>query len=83
MPEADAGAGDGAAPPAEQLFSAGPTMMGAEAREMLLSGDKDAGLVAYKLRMYRKMDADDDNKACRPPPGRSLRKQRFCAPEEL
>ena len=41
-------------------------MMGAKAREMLLSGDKNAGLASYKSRMYRKMDADDGEKACPP-----------------
>lgn len=64
MPVADdEGEDDGASAP-EQLFSAEPTMMGAEARTLLLSGDKDAGLTSYKKRMYRKMDADDDDRVC-------------------
>jgi hypothetical protein len=64
MPESDStGEELDGAPTGEQLFSAGPTMMGAEARDMLLAGDKDQGLACYKRRMYRKMDADNDEKA--------------------
>lgn len=62
MPEEDMGEEADGAPTAEELFSAGPTMMGAKARNMLLSGDKNAGLASYKSRMYRKMDADDEEK---------------------
>lgn len=42
----------------EVLHSATATMMSAAAREVLLSGDKDAGLQAYKDRCYRKMEAE-------------------------
>jgi hypothetical protein len=62
IPEPNEEDADGS-PAAEQLFSAAPTMMVADARDMLLNGDRDAGLASYKQRMYRKMDANDDEKA--------------------
>jgi hypothetical protein len=50
---------------AEELFSAVPTMMTGEARNMLLSGDPE-GLAAYKRRSYRKMEADGPEKVRQP-----------------
>ena len=49
-----AAAAPAAAPPPR---SATATMMTAEARELLLAGDGEAGLRAYKERIYRKMGA--------------------------
>ena len=46
--------------PGEVLHSAGATMMSEAARTLLLAGDKEAGLAAYKDRMYRKMGATND-----------------------
>lgn len=67
-PEGDGADSDDSDSPGD-LFSAEPTMMTGEARDMLLSGDAGA-LTAYKKRSYRKMDANTPDKvrlqsACR------------------
>jgi hypothetical protein len=53
--------------PTELLHSAAATMMTETARNLLLSGDRQEGLKAYKERIYRKMDATDDERVCCPP----------------
>eukprot|EP00892_Ulva_mutabilis_P011794 jgi/Ulvmu1/8988/UM005_0079.1 len=40
------------------LYSNAATMMTGEARALIMSGDSEAGLQAYKERMYRKMHAN-------------------------
>lgn len=53
------------------LYSNAATMMTEEARTLILSGDTEAGLQAYKKRMYRKIQAGSQDKvsatACRLP----------------
>lgn len=39
------------------LYSNEATMMTADARNLILAGDTEGGLRAYKKRMYRKMHA--------------------------